>query len=151
MSLCFFKIEGLMGYNPKPIWAKKNKTPTLALCWFQNKTVGALFFFVVLFCLVFIKYLLQSELNKSYSNVKLIVYWWVLVKQEQLLPVELLRHNEMSFVDFLLKPEMAFCFYKQPLNGGLLKFSSHQKMSLCWSKSWKHPILKILLKIQFLR
>ena len=140
-----------MGYNPKPVWATTVQNANIGSLLISEQNCWCFVFFVVLFCLVFIKYLLQSELNKSYSNVKLIVYWWVLVKQEQLLPVELLRHNEMSFVDFLLKPEMAFCHYKQPLNGGLLKFSSHQKMSLCWSKSWKHPILKILLKIQFLR
>ena len=104
--------------------SKKKQNANIGSLLISEQNCWCFVFFVVLFCLVFIKYLLQSELNKSYSNVKLIVYWWVLVKQEQLLPVELLRHNEMSFVRFLLKPEMAFCPYKPPFN-----------MALCFYKA----------------
>ena len=100
----------------------------------------------MLFCLVFIKYLLQSELNKSYSNVKLIVYWWVLVKQEQLLPVELLRHNEMSFVRFLLKPGNGFLSVQTTIKWWFVRILLTSKNVSLLVKIMKTPYFKNSLK-----
>ena len=69
-----------MGYKPKTgLSNNRTKRQYWRFVRFLLKRVDVAQTKVALCLLVFIKYLLQSELNKSYSNVKLIVYSYVFV------------------------------------------------------------------------
>ena len=126
--------------------SKKKQNANIGSLLISEQNCWCFVFFVVLFCLVFIKYLLQSELNKSYSNVKLIVYWWVLVKQEVLLPVELLRHNGMSFVRFLLKAGNGFLSVQTTIKWWFVRILLTSKNVSLLVKIMKTPYFKNSLK-----
>ena len=108
MSLCLFKIEGLMGYKPKTgLSNNRTKRQYWRFVRFQNKTV----FVVMVLCLFKWCFICWCLLNIYYSQswIDLVPMWsWWCIH------VSLcgwrccclwnsLRHNGMSFVRLLLK------------------------------------------------